>query len=115
MVIEMEKVGDGIRYRSRTTLANGRSTQAEYTAEYNGKETIVMGAAGMLAPVSLKRVDSNTVVASYSRALQVVATSRRVVSKNGRVLTVTTVSKDSGGNTVTNTGVYDRVVAGSAN
>jgi hypothetical protein len=64
---------------------------------------------GLLLPVSLKRVDSNTVEASYMRGFQVVATSRRVISKDGLVMTVTTTSKDKDGNNVTNIGIYDRM------
>jgi hypothetical protein len=109
MVIEMETAGKGIRYRSETEYANGRKTVARYTADYNGAETIVMGANGLMAPVSLKRIDSNTVIASYTRAMQVVATSRRVVSKSGRMMTITTVSATKDGKSVTNIGVYEKV------
>jgi hypothetical protein len=41
--------------------------------------------------------------------MQVIATSRRVVSKNGRVMTITTVSTDKDGKSVTNVGVYEKV------
>jgi hypothetical protein len=111
MVIQMEAAGDGIRYRSETIDANGRTSTAEYVAGYDGKEAIVKGGVGLMLPVSLKRVDSNTVEASYMRGFQVVATSRRIVSKDGRVMTVTTTSKDKSGNSVTNIGIYDRTAA----
>jgi hypothetical protein len=62
----------------------------------------------MLLPVSLKQLDSNTVVASYTRALQAVATSRRVVSKDGRLMTITTTSRDRSGKSVTSIGVYEK-------
>ena len=109
MVIEMEPTEKGIRYRSDTTYANGNSTYSQYTADYNGKQVIVMGSRGMMYPVFLKRIDARTVVASYTKGLQVVATSRRVVSKNGRVMTVTTTSKGDDGKSVTNVGVYEKV------
>ena len=111
MIIQMEAAGDGIRYRSETVDADGRTTTAEYVAGYDGKEAIVKGSFGLLLPVSLKRVDSNTVEASYMRGFQVVATSRRVVSKDGRVMTVTTTSKDKDGNSITHIGVYDKTEA----
>src|SRR5260221_2576574 len=88
MTIVMETAGDGISYRSDTEYANGRKAQAKYTADYKGTESIVMGAKGLLTPVSLKRIDSNTVEASYKRGMQTIATSRRVLSKNGRMMTV---------------------------
>jgi hypothetical protein len=109
MVIEMDAVGDGIHYRSETTYSNGYSTHSEYTADYNGREAIVTGSIGLMTPVSLKRVDSNVVVASYVRALQAIATSRREVSPDGRIMTITTTSRDRDGKVVTTTGVYERV------
>jgi hypothetical protein len=108
MIIRMEAADDGIRYRSETIDAGGRTSTAEYVAGYDGKEAIVKGRLGLMLPVSLKRLDSNTVEASYMRGFQVVATSRRVVSKDGRVMTVTTTSKDKDGHSVTNIGIYDR-------
>jgi hypothetical protein len=108
MVIEMETVGHGVRYKSDAVYANGKTVHSEYTADYDGNQAIVMGAQGMMLPVSLKRIDSNTVVASYSKSLQVVATSRRVISEDRRFMTVTTTSKDSSGKSVTTIGVYRR-------
>jgi hypothetical protein len=108
MVIEMETVGRGVHYSSETILANGSSTRSEYTANYDGTPVIVVGARGVLLPVSLKRTAANAVVASYTKALQVVATSRRVVSIDGRVMTITTTSRDRSGKLVTNVGVYEK-------
>lgn len=111
MVIQMEPVADGIQYHSETTGANGQISQSDYIASYDGKEATVKGKVGLLLPVSLKRIDPYTVEASYVRGLKVVATSRRVVSKDGRVMTITTISKDKDGKSVTNVGVYERTSA----
>ena len=109
MTIEIEAAGNGIRYRSDTTLYNGRRTQARYTADYDGTEAIVIGTTGLMAPVSLHRTGERTVEALYKRGMQVIATSRHAVSTNGRVLTIVTVSPDRNGKTVTNVGVYEKV------
>jgi hypothetical protein len=108
MVIEMETVGHGVHYSSETILANGRTTRSEYTASYDGRPVVVVGAHGILLPVSLRRMAPNTVVASYTKALQVVATSRRVVSMDGKLMRITTVSRDPSGKPVTNVGVYEK-------
>jgi len=108
MVIEMEPADKGIRYHSETTYANGGTTQANYCAQYNGQQSVVMGSRGMLLPVSLKRIDSHTVVATYTRLLQVIATSRRVVSADGKIMTVTTVATDKSGKRITTIGLYQR-------
>lgn len=115
MMIEMEAAGRGIHYRSATTLVDGRTVTSEYVADYDGRQVVVTGSRGLMLPVSLKRVDSSTVVADYMEGLQVVATSCRVVSRDGRTMTVTTTSKDRSGKTVTNVGVYQKKVWGGRN
>lgn len=106
MTIEMNAAGHGVHYHSETQLTNGRSVSADYTAQYDGKPVVVLGARGMLLPVSLQRSAPSVVVATYTSGFQVAATSRRVLSANGRIMTVTTTSRDATGKTVTNIGVY---------
>lgn len=107
MVIEMESVPSGIRYRSDTTYAQGRTAHSEYTAEYNGRQALVVGDHGLLLPVSLKRIDSRTVVASYMRGTEVVATSRRGISSDGLRMTITTIERGRG-KIATVVGVYEK-------
>jgi len=57
MTIVMESAGNGVRYRSETTQADGRRTEARYTADYDGAEAVVTAATGLMAPVSLRRVE----------------------------------------------------------
>lgn len=109
MTIEMTATARGVRYHSNTTYANGTSTQAQYIANYNGKQAAVMGDRGFLLPVSLKRLDSHTILASYMRGMELLATSRRVVSPDGRRMTITTKSRSSAGKSVTSVGLYERV------
>ncbi len=109
MTIEMTATARGVQYHSNATYANGTKTQAQYVADYNGKQAAVMGERGFLLPVSLKRIDSRTVLASYMRGTQLIATSRRVVSPDGRRMTITTKSQPSPGKSVTSVGLYERV------
>jgi hypothetical protein len=109
MTIEMTTTARGVHYHSNTTYANGTTTQAQYVADYNGKQAAVMGDRGFLLPVSLRRMDSRTVVASYMRGMQLIATSRRVISPDGRRMTITTQSRPSSGKWVTSVGLYERV------
>jgi dienelactone hydrolase len=67
MVIEINSVANGIRYRSDATYVNGRTAHSEY----NGRQTLVVGTRGLLLPVSLKRLDARMVVASYMKGLEV--------------------------------------------
>jgi hypothetical protein len=108
LVIEMEPSDHGIRYYSENTQADVVRTYCRCSADYNGRQVAVPGSSGMLLPVSLKRLDANRIAAYFTEALQVVATSRRVVSKNGRVMTIRTVSRDRFAKSVSNVGVYER-------
>jgi len=111
MLIVMETSGEGVTYRSETLYDNGSLARAQYTADYSGKEAMVTGNAGVLLPVSLKKIDDNTVIASYKRGFQVLATSRRTLSPDGKTMTITTTSNDKTGKPVTSIGVYDKVDA----
>ena len=104
MVIVMSPAGEGIHYRSQTTLGDGRLVSSEYTAGYEGGLAIVIGTTGIMAPVSLRRVDDRTVDCSYMKGMRVVATSRRVISANGSTMTITTVE----GTTGMNVAVFNR-------
>jgi hypothetical protein len=106
MIIEMRPAGQGIWYRSSSTFKNGAEMRAEYTADYDGKQTIVLSTRGLLLPVSLRRINPRTVEASYTRGMQIVASSRREVSLDGRRMTITTVSKDASGRNVNSVGIY---------
>jgi hypothetical protein len=108
MLIEMHPAGQGVAYNSEATYRNGAETHAQYTAEYNGKPVIVMGTHGLMLPVSLKRLDERIVEAFYTRGAEIVATSRRVVSADGRKMTITTVSKNATGKRLKTVGVYSR-------
>ncbi len=108
MTIEMSQEGKGVHYHSETLMTNG-SVSADYTANYDGKTVIVMGGRGMLLPVSLKQPNPKVVVATYTSGFQVVATSRRVVSADNSMMTITTTSLDASGKSRTNIGVYRRM------
>jgi hypothetical protein len=108
MVIVMTEAADGIRYRSEIKQAGGQTSVTEYTASYEGALSMVSGPAGLMAPVSLKRIDSHTVEASYVRGLRVVATSRRITSPDNKTMTVTTTSSGPDGQTYTNVAVFKR-------
>jgi dienelactone hydrolase len=112
MVIEINSVANGIRYRSDATYVNGRTAHSEYTAEYNGRQALVVRTHGLLLPVSLKRLDARKVVASYMRGLEVAAISRRVVSRNGLRMTITTTTKDGSKKETVVIGVYEKAKLG---
>ena len=74
---------------------------------YDGKERAVTGDpdADML---TLKRVDANTTEFTEKKAGKVVLTGTRVVSKDGKTLTITTKGTNAKGQKVDNVTVDDR-------
>jgi hypothetical protein len=109
MTIDMERVPNGIHYHSETQWANGSITNADYVADYDEKPATVRTSRGVMLPVSLRRETDNIVTASYTRGLATNGTSRRVVSGDGRVMTITTISKNASGKAIVNVGVYRKV------
>lgn len=107
MTIEMTREARGIHYHSHTEPRLGEAFDVEYTADYDGKPAMVTGSRGILLPVSLER-RGDAVIATYRSALQVAATSKRVLSADGSAMTITTTSYDAEGTAVSNVGVYRR-------
>jgi hypothetical protein len=95
-----------VEYQSVSVQPDGRTVTTEYVADYLGHLALVVGNTGLMAPVSIRKVDSRTVEAAYIRGLKPVAVSRRVVSKNGLAMTITTTSLSDSGAHHVNVGVY---------
>lgn len=109
MIIVMTATGSGVHYRSETAYADGRIAVSEYTADYDGTLAAVSSATGLLAPVSLKRLADHTVEASYMRGMRVIATARRTTTEDGKLMTITTLSKDEHQNEQTRVAVFRHV------
>ena len=106
MVIVMSESPDGVEYQSVSVQPDGRTVTTEYVADYFGHLALVVGNAGLMTPVSIRKLDSRTVEAAYMRGFKPVAVSRRVVSRNGLVMTITTTSLSDSGARHVNVGVY---------
>jgi hypothetical protein len=99
--------GSEIKATSKGVDGDGKPTSATWTVVYDGKERALTGVddADML---SLKRVDANTTEFTEKRAGKVVLTGTRVVSKDGKTLTITTKGTNAKGQKVDNVTVYNR-------
>ncbi|WP_263412352.1 hypothetical protein [Terriglobus aquaticus] len=108
MMIEMSPERGGVHYHSETEPAVGETFHVDYVAGYDGKPAIVTGDRGILLPVTLHRDAPNHVRATYTSALQVMATSDRTLSADGNVMKIVTVSHDAFGQSQTTIGIYHR-------
>jgi hypothetical protein len=96
---------DGVQATVRTVYANGHSSGLRYTAEYDSVEYPVPGSVDS-ETITLKRVDEFTAEASHGHAGKVIGTAKRVISSDGKTMTIT-YKGISEGKEVNNVSVYE--------
>ena len=106
-VLTIEAAGAGEKVTSEMVSATGAKTVSVYTANYDGKPYPITGSetADM---VTLKRVDANTSERTDSKAGKTVQTFVRVVSKDGKTMTVTIKGTNAQGQAVNNVVVFEK-------
>lgn len=78
----------GVQTTIRTVLADGETTTVSYTANYDSVEYRVTGST-TADGIKLTQLDPNTAEAKLLHAGRIVGTARRVVSADGRTMTIT--------------------------
>ncbi len=87
--------------------ADGKPTKAEFTAGFDGKDYPLVGVA-QYDMIAVKKLDANTTHASLKKGGKEIAQSHRVVSKNGKSMTVTTTGVNAKGKKMKNVEHYDK-------
>lgn len=105
--VKFEKAGRGTAVTSEVVGPDGRVLRTTYTAFYDGRRHPILGAASADS-VSFKRIDARTVERTDTKAGRFTASVTRVLSKDGKVLTVTTKAFDAQGRAVVGITIYDR-------
>jgi len=103
--VTVEPAGQGIRVTSTTVRARKRIV-VHYTAYLDGQDYPVTGSPDY-DMVSLKR-NGVTVEGTRKKNGKVVQTYQRVVSEDGKTMTVATTGKDASGRTLNSVAVFDR-------
>ena len=98
---------DGVKTTVTTTWADHLSTTVEYPASYDGKDYPVTGSRDVDA-VALTRMDDFTSAATLKHAGKEIGVARRVVSPDGKTMTITYKGVNTRGDRVDNIAVYDR-------
>jgi hypothetical protein len=97
----------GVKTTVTTTWADRLTTTVEYPANYDGKDYPVEGSRDVDAVV-LTRVDDFTSAATLKHAGKEIGVARRVVSPNGKTMTISYKGVNTRGDQVDNVAVYDR-------
>jgi hypothetical protein len=98
---------DGIRATIRTVYADGHSAVVQFVSDYHGDRVPVAGSpdADLLA---LKRINTSTAEVVLFHADREVGSARRVISKDGRTMTITVQLTNAEGVRVNDTQVYEK-------
>jgi hypothetical protein len=102
-----EPTEQGIKATIKRTFADGRTATIEYVANYDSLEYPVTGSPDYDA-IRLTKVDALTYEAVLGHAGSVFAVTRRVISADGKTMTITLQAPDIQGSRVNNVMVYDK-------
>jgi hypothetical protein len=97
----------GISATMEQTAADGKTSTRSYEMNYDGKDYAYKGNPDF-DMISGKHVDAQTFETSLKRGGKVVGTSKGVVSKDGKTLTVTTTGTNAKGQKMHNVVVLDK-------
>ena len=106
-VLTIEAAGAGEKVTSELVSATGAKTVSVYTANYDGKPYPITGSE-IADTVTLKSVDANTSERTDSKGGKAVQTFIRVVSKDGKTMTVTIKGTNAQGQAVNNVVVFEK-------
>lgn len=96
-----EAIENGVKVRNEMVAADGSTVVYGWTLTYDGTDSPITGAGGMPGngadTIATKRINSHTTEATNKKAGKVVNTARSVVSKDGKVMTITLKGTDING------------------
>ena len=100
-------VGQELKATSKGTDAAGKPTSGEWTVNYDGKDQPTTGDPNVDA-LSFNRIDTHSGEFTQKKAGTVVATGTRVISKDGKTMTITTKGTNAKGQPYLDVEVFDK-------
>jgi hypothetical protein len=102
-----EPAGKGYKVTVKAEPASEAPLQWSYTTELDGKDSPMTGNPNADA-IAVKRVDAHTLEAVTKKGGKELAKQKRVVSADGKTMTITTAGMNAQGQKVNNAAVYDK-------
>ena len=99
--------GQDIKATSRGVDGTGKPISGEWTVNYDGKDRPTTGFADADA-LSLKRIDPFTAEFTQKMAGKVVITGTRTISRDGKVMTITSKGINEKGQTFNEVAVFEK-------
>jgi hypothetical protein len=88
--------GSIIHMTGKVVFADGKSINAEYTGAYDGKDYPVAGNP-RVGTIAQERLDNYIAKTTTKRGGKITATSTRVISNDGKTMTITSTGTDEKG------------------
>jgi hypothetical protein len=107
LTVKVEPSGQGEKVTAEFVNADGTRTTTEYTANFDGKDNPLTGSQ-IADTVSVKRINARTTERTDKKGGKVAQTLRRVVSQDGKTMTVTTKGTNAQGQAVNNVAVFEK-------
>jgi hypothetical protein len=108
VMVKVESAGQGEKTTTDFVNADGTRTSTEYTANFDGKNSPLTGSQFGADMVSLKRIDARTTERTDKKGDKVVQVLTRVVSQDGKMMTVTTKGMNAQAQAMNNVGVFEK-------
>jgi len=87
--------------------AEGKTTSFTYTAKYDGKDYPITG-SDLYDAISAKSISTRITEATLKKAGKVVGHAKRVVSKDGKTMTLTITGTNAKGQKTGDVAVYEK-------
>ena len=105
--ITYEETAEGIKRTGETVDAEGKASSFTYTAMYDGKYNPVSG-SDLYDQIAMRSVRGLVSEATLKKAGKIVAHVRRVISEDGKTMTLTINGTNAKGKKTRDIAVYDK-------
>ena len=105
--LKFEASQGAIKLTTDAVDAQGKATQGGYTSKFDGQDVRWAGNPDA-DTASPRRIDDNSYQNVWRKGGKATVTSKGVVSRDGKTLTIIQTGTDAQGRTVNTTGVYDK-------
>lgn len=105
-----EPSGNGVKVTFEGIAGDGSRIAYSYTANFDGKDypEVGVGTPNGSDTIALKRIDDYSWEGTLKRAGKVVLTFRNVISKDGKVMTITSKGTNQAGQSTSTVTVYEK-------
>jgi hypothetical protein len=105
----VEASGDSYKYTYSGTAADGSSISYGFTVKFDDKDYPVTGRApGGFDMIAIKRINAHDYTATQKKGEKAMGTAKVVISKDGKVTTITAKGTGEDGKAVSYTSVYEK-------